>query len=64
MAWSVTVDDQGIRADELEDDWAEIMAAISLPEDWRKRVEAMVAESDERAAILREREQVQEKLRG
>ena len=31
--------DQGINADELEDDWADIMAAIQLPEDWRKRAQ-------------------------
>jgi hypothetical protein len=57
------VDDQGIRAEKLEGAWAEIISSISLPTDWKRKVEVMVSNQDERAAILREREQVQEKIR-
>lgn len=52
-----------VRADAVEPQWSEIVSRIKLPEDWRQRVEDLVGNQDQRAAILREREQVQEKIR-
>lgn len=52
-----------VRAAILEEQWTEIVSAITLPEDWKKRIEELAGDADQREAILREREQVQEKLR-
>lgn len=52
-----------LRADFLEDLWGEIVSRIELPEGWRQRIEELSGDADEREAVLREREQVQEKLR-
>lgn len=57
------VPDQGIRADDLEAEWAQLMTSIALPDDWRNRIEKLVSDADEREAILRERKVVEEKLR-
>lgn len=54
---------KAVRADNIEPQWAEIIGRIQLPEDWRRRVEELAGNEDERAAIIREREQVEEKLR-
>jgi hypothetical protein len=52
-----------LRADELEAQWGAIVARIKLPADWRNRIEDLAGDADEREAILREREVIQEKLR-
>ncbi|WP_119071630.1 recombinase family protein [Aggregatilinea lenta] len=52
-----------LRAEILEDQWSEIIAAIELPDDWKQRIEELAGNVERRAAILREREQVEEKLR-
>ncbi|HLV44253.1 MAG TPA: recombinase family protein, partial [Aggregatilineales bacterium] len=51
------------RADSIEPQWAEIVGRIRLPEDWRRRVEELAGNGDQRTAVLRERQQVEEKLR-
>lgn len=52
-----------VRADILEAQWSDLIARIQLPEDWKQRIEALAGDTDQRARILREREEVQEKLR-
>jgi hypothetical protein len=52
-----------LRADRLEEQWATIVSRIKLPADWKQRIEELAGDADQRAAILREREQIQEKLR-
>ncbi len=52
-----------LRADFLEDLWGEIVSRIVLPSDWKQRIEALAGDADEREAILREREAIQERLR-
>ena len=37
--------------------------SIRLPEDWKRRIEALAGDADQRTRVLREREEVQEKLR-
>ena len=58
-------DDPGnyIRADELEGQWSQIVERITLPADWRKRIEDMAGNVDEREQILKERKRVEEKLK-
>ena len=57
------VPDKMIRADKLEDQWSEIVSRIKLPAEWQQRVEELAGNAEERAAIIRAREAVQEKLR-
>jgi hypothetical protein len=52
-----------VRADLLEEQWTDIISAIKLPEDWKQRIEELAGDRDQRQRILREREEVQEKLR-
>jgi site-specific DNA recombinase len=52
-----------VRADVLEEQWTDIISAIQLPDDWKQRIEALAGDADQRQRILREREEVQEKLR-
>ena len=52
-----------LRADDLESKWSEIISKIQLPQDWQYRIEKIVGDADEKAAILKERAQVQERLR-
>jgi DNA invertase Pin-like site-specific DNA recombinase len=53
----------GLRADKLEAQWGEIVSHIELPSDWKQRIEQLAGNGNQREVILREREQVQEKLR-
>lgn len=52
-----------VRADVLEEQWADIIARISLPDDWKQRIEELAGNADQRQSILREREAIQEKIR-
>lgn len=52
-----------IRADVLEPMWSDIVSHIRLPENWRKRIEELAGNADERAAMLKERDILREKLR-
>jgi hypothetical protein len=52
-----------VRADVLEEQWTDIVSAIRLPEDWKQRIEELAGDGDQRQRILREREEVQERLR-
>ncbi|MBP8973537.1 MAG: hypothetical protein KBH93_06640 [Anaerolineae bacterium] len=52
-----------VRADVMEEQWTDIISAIRLPEDWKQRIEELAGDGDQRQRILREREEVQEKLR-
>jgi hypothetical protein len=52
-----------VRADILEEQWTDIISAIQLPEDWKQRIEALAGDADQRQKILRERDELQEKLR-
>lgn len=52
-----------VRADKLEAEWSAIVSAISLPADWKQHIEAMSGDIDQRETIMREREEIQEKLR-
>lgn len=58
----VTID-KGIRADKLEPQWSEVVAGISLPDDWINIIHSLVGDENQRDIILRERDQIQEKLR-
>ncbi|MBN1920957.1 MAG: recombinase family protein [Anaerolineae bacterium] len=58
-----SVPSKHLRADELEAQWSEIVAAIRLPDDWRRRIEELAGNVDEREAVLHERARVNEKLR-
>lgn len=61
--YDCSVPTMALRADMLEAQWGEIVSRIQLPADWRQRIEQLVGNGDQRAAILRERQQLQEKLR-
>jgi hypothetical protein len=61
--YDCSVQDVGIRADWLENQWTGIISGIRLPADWKQHIEDLSGNADEREAILREREQIQEKLR-
>lgn len=52
-----------VRADILEEQWSDIISRIQLPPDWKQRIEQLAGDADQRQRILREREEVQEKLR-
>jgi len=52
-----------LRADDLEAKWGEIIARFKLPEDWRKRVQELIGNADEREKVQRERTRTEEKLR-
>src|SRR5690606_17630668 len=52
-----------VRADILEAQWSDIISRIQLPPDWKKRIEELAGDADQRQRVLREREEVQEKLR-
>jgi hypothetical protein len=52
-----------VRAEVLEEQWADIISAVILPEDWRQRIEELAGNADQREAILKERAMIQEKLR-
>jgi Xaa-Pro aminopeptidase len=52
-----------IRADKLEKQWSEIVSGIQLPEDWRRRIEELAGDADERETILQERAETKERLR-
>lgn len=52
-----------VRADDLEEQWSDIVAAIKLPDDWKPRIEQMSGDADQRESVLRERDEVQEKMR-
>lgn len=43
--------------------WSDIVSHIRLPENWRKRIEELAGNADERAAMLKERDILREKLR-
>jgi site-specific DNA recombinase len=47
----------------LEEQWTDVISRIQLPDDWKKRIEELAGDADQRERVLREREQVQEKLR-
>jgi hypothetical protein len=47
----------------LEPAWGEIIASIRLPDDWKQRIELMSGDADQREAILKEREVIQERMR-
>ncbi|MFC1961103.1 recombinase family protein, partial [Chloroflexota bacterium] len=61
--YDCSVRDQGIREEELEAAWSEIVAAIKLPEDWQRRIQELIGDADERETIQRERTQIEEKLK-
>ncbi|MFC1961206.1 recombinase family protein [Chloroflexota bacterium] len=61
--YDCVVRDKGVRAEELEAAWSEIVSAIKLPEDWRKRVEELVSDVDERETVLKERLVITEKIK-
>ncbi len=61
--YECTVPGKMVRADALEDQWARILSGIRLPDGWKQRIEELAGDADERQRILREREEVQEKLR-
>jgi site-specific DNA recombinase len=52
-----------LRADRLEEQWAAIVSRIKLPADWKRRVEELAGDADQRRRVLQEREAIQEKLR-
>jgi len=52
-----------VRADALEEQWMAVISAITLPDDWKERIEQLAGDADQRQRILRERESIQEKLR-
>jgi DNA invertase Pin-like site-specific DNA recombinase len=52
-----------VRAGELEEQWSGIVSRITLPADWRRRIQDLVGDADEREQILRERKRVEEKLK-
>jgi hypothetical protein len=52
-----------LRADKLEQQWSEILSRTQLPSDWQQKIEALAGDADEREAILKERRQVEERLR-
>lgn len=52
-----------IRADKLEKQWSEIVSRIQLPNDWRRRIEDLAGDADQREAILNEKAETEEKLR-
>lgn len=61
--YQCVVPGMSVAAVDLEAEWSAIITAITLPDDWQQRIEQLAGDADERAAILRERDQVQEKLR-
>jgi DNA invertase Pin-like site-specific DNA recombinase/TusA-related sulfurtransferase len=61
--YTCTVPTISLRADMLEAQWGEIVSRIQLPADWKQRIEQLSGNGGQRATILREREQIQEKLR-
>lgn len=61
--YECSVPGRTIRAEILEEQWTDIICAIQLPAEWRTRIEELSGNLDQRQAILRERGQVQEKLR-
>jgi site-specific DNA recombinase len=52
-----------VHAEVVEAQWADIISAITLPEDWKQRIEELAGDADQHSRILREREAIQEKLR-
>lgn len=52
-----------VRAEVLEERWTDVISAITLPEDWRQRIEELAGNADQREMVLKERAIVQEKLR-
>ena len=61
--YTCSVPGKMVRADILEEQWTDILSAIRLPKDWKRRIEALAGDADQRTRVLREREEVQEKLR-
>jgi site-specific DNA recombinase len=52
-----------IRADKLEEEWSRIVSRIRLPANWQQRIEELAGDADTRATILKERAEVEERLR-
>lgn len=61
--YECTVPGKMVRADELEEQWSDIISRIQLPDDWKQRIEELAGDANQRLKILRERDEVQEKLR-
>jgi hypothetical protein len=61
--YECVVPSKSIRADLLEEQLSELIGDIHLPDAWRHRIEELAGNTDQREAVLREREQLQERLR-
>lgn len=61
--YECSVPTMSVKHRDILEQWEKIIFSTILPDDWRKRIEELAGNADEQQAVLRERNEIQERLR-